>query len=350
MRIRFQPLATLRISPGFAPAQQPYNGLVVEPLPSCTQLMQRFAWRHHSVSSGIQLFYQTQPVDGSTSPLRPVALPQVFRFRVRATDPALVALAQIDQWGGGRAFILRNATYHATGTTLIHNGPLTAPATLVPLQHKLQVPLHAAPGWLRLRNAAGAELQGFAVRALLPDDPPGATTEIMMPLYKWGEGEYTATHEHVGPHTTYRLYATEDYRPDVLAIIELTYATGAAYTGMQPQQEFLVQIAPRQANWRYRIHISEANRVLYPAHQLGLVHRVSGGDAPHTFSVEGPVDAAAGIVQFRSDAPIPFSHTPVQVDLVRLPATVVLPALPMPSAGHLIRDGSALVPLIFINI
>ena len=340
----------LRCLPGFVPEMQVYDGIEFLPSSATDGLMGRYAIRMRQLPSGVELYYQTLPQDLSLIPLRPIAQETVLRFFIRIKDPSFSTLADVRDWQADRIFVLNNTVYQTTGEVEVLNGPMQDPAIFHPLKWKHRVELQAVPSVVVVRNAGGIRLLTLAVRARDGHEDAGVRDEVLIDITRYGEGSYTVHHEYAGAPPPQAYFCSPDHRPGILAVVNIRYQYGAGWTGLPPELTFLIKVPARAADWFYKVHIKPSNRSLYPADQLLLLHRPQAAEPAITFSVDGTPDNASGTVTFRSDASIPFPASPMHLDLVRQPASVVLPRLPMPQPGQVVWHAGQFATSVIINI
>ncbi len=351
MRLRFHPLFGLRVQAGFAGDGNNYAGFSVTPTDGCKKLLDRFAIRYRQEPSGISLYYQTLPIDHSIVAKRPVVTEHVFRFLIKAIDPAINGFADIRNWEADTIYVLRNPVYNLPGEMIMHNGPLLNPRRFAPLSFKQPVVLQPGASYVDILDDTGVSVGILPVRPIEAGEAAGSKIEVVADLGKQGEGNYTLRHVFAGGPADYPVFVSSDYEPAVLAVAGILYQNGPAYTGATPAQQFLIQLAARAVDWFYEVYIHPRNRTLYPANQLQLVHRPEGAAPPFGFSVSGVADNVNGRVTFKSDLPISFPNRALQLDLIRPPTTVVLPRLPMPSTGTLIQTApQQLASSVIVNI
>ena len=219
------------------------------------------------------------------------------------------------------------------------------------------VPLEAVARALEIRDAAGSVLKTLTIRARTAAEPVGKKEPYFVDLNRYQDGLYTLRHKSDGGDVDTSVYCCADYTPGTLAVIEITYKGGVAWTGVTPFQKYLINVTSRITDWFFDVNVRKQASGLVVPSQLSIIHVPVGAEPVQTFSVVGAADDPHGFVQFKSDAKLTYSQRPMHLRLVRpnamdLPHPLdVINPVPLPSAITLQKDTlNNLITKIIVNV
>jgi hypothetical protein len=337
MKLRYEILFNITLAAGYHNSAAAFTDLAIQPTSACLRLMKRFDIRHRKTPSGLMLYYRCSPFTNDTTPYKPIAGEETFSFLLKAVNPDFWFLADVNGWKQDSVFHLKNTVYNSAGDLPLHNGALSTALSFRPLLFQHEVTLEAAAGLLQLRNTSGVVLHQQVVRALLPGEAVGTVHGYPIDLRGATDGIYTIRHIKAGPAADTQYYCSADYGPGVLAVVDVTYKTGA-WTGVKPFQNHTITVAARKTNWLFDVYVNKKSLSIYKPTKLSVRHKNFLPGPQQTFSVQGAADDVNGRVTFRSDALISYPDKPVELELVHNGTKVLVAQLPLPSAHDVQKD------------
>jgi len=343
MEIKYQQLFGINVRPEYYTDEKPHNDLSIQPTSQCNKLLMRYKMLARQTFNGITLYYQCDPLQNGFVALKPVSTEEKFTFILKAINTNFWYYADVQDWTSGTVFLLKNLNYNTTGDITVLNGALINAMMFSPMQFKYAVPIENVTGLIEIRNN-GALIKTLIVRAKTNAEPLTATESYLIDLTGYDDGEYLIRHINTGGNNDKKIYCSGDYSVDALAIIEITYKNGAAYTGVEPFQNYLVNVSNRKTDWFYDVHIRDKAVPIALASQLsiapaGMFSRVSFNDAER-------------FVQFKSVSKIAYSQTPLQLQLKKTGTTTpIMDPMPLPSATVVQKDSmNNLFTKVIVNV
>jgi len=352
MKIRYQQLFRISLTSSFYKDKKINGDLIIEPGENCRKLMNRYKILPKKISDGMTLFYECSPLTNDATAFKPVTKEEKFTFIIKSNNADFWFYADVRSWESGRIFFLTNPSYSGTGDINILSGPLTTPILYRPMTFKYEVALESTEGLLEIRNSSGMLLKALVVRAKASTEPAIVKELIPVDLNHYSDGLYTLRRISAVGNTDEKVYCSEDFSNDTLAIVEITYRGDVAWTGIKPFQNYIINIDSRKADWYFDIRIRKRAVPVIKASKLSINHLHNPPEVKRTFSVEGLADDANGIVKFKSTAKLSYSQMPMRLQLINTTtAKVVMDPLPLPSSIDLQKDAlNNLFTQVIINV
>jgi hypothetical protein len=146
--------------------------------------------------------------------------------------------------------------------------------------------------------------------------------------------------------TNENVFCSPDFVPDALAIVQMTYRTGA-WTGVNSNQQYKIIINNRKSNWFYDINIRPGTTVGIAPGDLKIVH-FPAGEPPIAFS---SILTAANFEQFQSAAPVDHWQKPFRLALQNLSGSeTYMDPLPLPTPFSIELSGGPPTTRIIVNV
>jgi hypothetical protein len=352
MKLRYLPLFNISFNTAYYVDGQVHDDIMLEPTSSCKRQMTRFHILSRSTPRGIALYYEGSPLTSDATAAKPVNAEEKFTFKVSVKNSDLWYYADVNGWAQDKVYFLKNPLYNTTGDISILNSSLSSPVLHRPLAFVHELPLQDAASLMEIRDPAGTLIRTVAVRARDTSEAAGKTEGFLVDLKGFPDGLYSLRHVKSGGNVDEPVYCSADHSVGTFAIVEITYKGDAAWTGVNPVQQYMLTITTRATDWVYDVYIRERPMNTILASKLFIKHEPVGAEPVRTFSVI-TADDVAGFVQFRSDVPLNFSQKPMKLRLVTpdlVTPVDVIGTLPMPSAHTIVKDGSDLSTKIIVNV
>jgi hypothetical protein len=351
MRLRYEQLFSVGFTTAYYADNLSHDDFIVEPTRYCQRQMSRYKILSKKTFDGISLVYECSPFTNDATPFRPITTIEKFTFKVTVANADFWYYADVNNWEKDKIYLLKNPVFNTTGTINVLSGPLNAPVLFRPMEFKYETPLENTPGLLKVMDATGNVLRTIIVRAKTPSEPVGKTEPYFIDLKNFTDGSYTLRHVTSGGDVDELVYCSADYSPDTLAIVEISYRTGVAWTGVQPFQRYAITVSSRLTDWFFDVHIRKKPVPFYVASQLSIKHLPVAPEPLHTFSVVGVPDDINGFVQFKSIAKVMYSQKPMHLQLLKSLTTTVLDPLPLPSSITVQKDSlNNLITKVVVNV
>ena len=352
MKLRYKELFKIGFATTFYVDGQTHDEVLLEPTWFCRKQMSRYKLLSRKSSDGITLYYEASPLTNDATAFKPINTEEKFAFKAVVNDPNLWYYADVNGWQQDRVYFLTNTVYNTTGDITVHNGALNTSVLNRPLTFMYDLPLQVEQSLLEIRNATNTVIKSIVIRARFEDEVAGKTEKLLVDLKTSADGLYRLTHIKKDGNVEERVYCSTDYSEGTFAIVEITYKSGLAWTGVAPTQKYQLTLTTRPTEWVYDVYIRPKPMNPLIASQLFIKHLPIGAEPVQTFSVITS-DNILGYVQFKSDGPLLFSQRPMNLRLV-LPDLVTLAkgvgVLPVPSSHSIVKNGSALSTKIIVNI
>ncbi len=351
MKLRYEQLFTVAFTAAYYVDDKQHDDFIIAPTRYCRKQMSRFKILSRKAFDGILLVYECSPFTNDATPFRPITVEEKFTFKVTVSNEDFWYYADVNNWQKDKIYLLKNPLYNTTGNITAHSGALNTPIAFRPMEFKYDVPLENVPGLLQVMDSIGNILSTTIVRAKTPSEPLNKPEPYFVNLRNYTDGTYTIRHVTSGGNVDEQVYCSADYSTDTLAIIEITYKTGVAWTGIAPHQKYLSTISSRLTDWFFDVYIRKKTVPLYLASQLSINHVPVAPEPLSTFAVVGVADDVNGFVQFKSNAKLGYSQKPMRLQLLKSLATVVLDPLPLPSSITVQKDAmNNLITKVVVNV
>lgn len=351
MKIRYEQLFTVAVTTAYYADNLQHDDFVIEPTQYCQKQMSRFRILSRKTFDGLTLLYECSPFTNDATPFRPVSAEEKFTFKVTTANADFWYYADVNNWEKDKIFLLKNPLFNAPGTINVHSGALNSAIAFRPMQFKYMVALENVAGLLQVRDTTGNLLKQQIVRAKTPAEPVGKKEEYFIDLQSFADGLYTIRHVTSGGDVDEQVYCSADHSADTLAIIEITYKGGVAWTGVKPYQKYTVNISSRATDWFFDIHIRKKTVAAFVASQLSIKHLPTPPEPLRTFSVVGIPDDVNGFVQFKSNTKLSYSQKPMHLQLLKSLTSTILDPLPLPSSIAVQKDAlNNLITKVVVNV
>ncbi|GEO11938.1 hypothetical protein [Segetibacter aerophilus] len=351
MRLRYEHLFSIDFTTAYYVDMLPHGDFVIVPTCYCVKQMSRFKMLSKKTINGMSLIYECSPFTNDATPFRPVNVVEKFTFKVTVANPEFWYYADVNNWERDKIFLLKNPFFNTTGDINVLTGPLNATVLFRPMQFKHELVMENVPGLLKVLDATGNVLRTIIVRARTVVEPVGKKEALFVDLKNSTDGSYTLRHVTSGGDVDEAVYCSEDYSTDTLAIVEISYQSGLAWTGIPPFQRYVVNITSRATDWFFDVHIRKKAIPPYLASQLKITHVPVPPEPLRTFAVVGVADDVNGFVQFKSNVKLTYSQRPMQLQLQKVPATTVLDTMPLPSSITVQKDAlNNIITKIVVNV
>lgn len=350
MKIRYKQLFTIGMRAAYYTDNKQHDDFVITPTRMCERQMSRFRIRSRKTFDGIGLHYECSPTTNDATPFKPITIEEKFTFRVSVTNPDFWYFADVRAWENDKIFLLQNAVYNTTGNISVLNGPMINPVLYRPKTFKFETTIEAVGGLIRVLDSAGNILQTIIVRAKTATEPVGTKESFLINLAGYEDGSYTIRHINSGGNNDTQVYCSLEYAPGTLAIIEIKYRTGVAYTGIDPIQKYTIDISSRLTDWFIDVHIRPRTVPPFLASELQIKHLPVPPAGAKIFNRIVTNDAN-GYAQFKLTGQLPFSQKPVHLQLLKAPSQLVMDPLPLPSSITVQKDAlNNLFTKIIVNV
>jgi hypothetical protein len=339
MKIRFQQLFSISLSSSFYKDKKIHGDLIIDPTGHSQKLMSRYRILSKKTSDGLALLYECSPLINDNTPFKPIKNEEKFTFILKSDNADFWFYSDVRNWESGKIFFLTNPTYSATGDINIVSAPLSDPILFRPMDFNYEVLLENTEGLLEIRNSSGLLLKTHSVRAKGSAEPAVVKEKIQVNLNHFADGLYILRYKSASGITDEKVYCSEDFSNDSFAILEITYRGNAAWTGVEPFQNYIIRIDSRKADWYFDIRIRKRAVPVIKASKLSINHLNVPPDVKRTFTVDGLPDDANGIVKFKSTVKLSYSQVPMRLQLINTTnSKVVMDPLPLPSSVDLQKD------------
>lgn len=351
MKLRYEQLFNIDFTAAYYVDARPHEDFVMMPTNFCKKQMSRFSILYKKIPGGLSLLYECSPFTNDATPFKPIIAEEKFVFKVSVTNPDAWYYSDINGWGKDKVYILKNPFFNAPGNINILTGPLNTPILFRPMEFKYELQLDNVQALLEIRDTFGNLIKVMRVRAKTSAEPVGKKESYFVNLKNYADGLYTLRHISSGGTVDEEVYCTVDYEPGILAIVEITYKTGLAWTGVAPFQKYIINISSRLTEWFIDVNIRKKTVPTVVASDLAIKHIPMAPEPLRTFKIVGAADDVNGFVQFKSVGTISYSQKPMHLQLVKAPAVSILDPVPLPSSISLQKNSlNILFTKIIVNI
>lgn len=350
IRRGFSILFNLKLEATYYFGQDVFDELDMVPTDETRRTMEKYRLLHKVVDNGIIVLYENDG-PGSVVPVYPIPLVETFTFFLRVSNPSFWMYADVRGWKKDSVFLLSNPSFISVANqVLIPASPLMNPISSFPMSFRYKVTLQTVTGLVEVRNSAGLLIRTHLVRPLDPSEPAGTSMEVAVDLTGFKEGVYQIRYVNSGGTTNENVFCSPNHTSDNLAVVQMNYQTGA-WTGANPDQQYLIRIGHRQSNWFYDIHIRDNTTLGLLANDLAIQH-LPAGEPPVVFNaIPASIPATNDYVRFQSAAQVNHWKRPFQFRLTNGAGTkTYVDVLPLPGPHEVQWDAVNLFTNIIVNI